>query len=208
MSDCCKSKLWPVVLGLLLIGASGCVSTSGDAPDPIRSGGGFTTAAGGAAVSNEPIDSSTCEGVLAGPPDTHSLKLQSLTDSGQANSPGIDTMCAALYQTSAPGDPFLTVALINFEADRFAAAHYDLLKGAFVAQGITLSEVDSLDESSLDQFSALIDREGIGRTTVFRKTTWVVTLSIGPTTSASPWTARDIEAIGQSILTRTGRRTE
>jgi hypothetical protein len=204
MSNFGKSKLWTVVLGLLLFGASGCVTTSGEAPDPTQSGGGFTTAAGDAALSSEPIDPLTCQGVLASPTGTHSLKLQSLTESVQADSQGVDTMCAAMYQTSTPGGPFLTVALINFDADRSAAAHYDLLKGAFAAQGIAISEVNSASEGSLDRFSALIDKQGIGRTTGFRKTTWVATVSVGPTTDASPWTARDIEVIGQSILTRAG----
>jgi hypothetical protein len=128
--------------------------------------------------------------------------LQSLTETASTGDVAVDSMCAAVYQTSTPGDPFLTVALINFDGDRSAVARYDLLKTAFVAEGGSLSEVESADEASLDRFSMLIDRDGIGRTTVFRKTTWVATVSAGPTTSDSPWSARDIEVIGQSILNR------
>ena len=187
---------------LVVMVAAACVSSSGDAPDPVVSGGGSTTAAGEAALSSEPLDPLTCQGVLASPSGTLSLELQSLTETAQAGDQLIDTMCAAVYETSTPGDPFLAVALINFDGDRSAVAHYDLLKAAFVSEGSVLSEVDSADEASLDRFSTLIDRDGIGRTTVLRKTTWVVTISVGPTTTDSPWTATDIEVIGQSILNR------
>jgi len=94
------------------------------------------------------------------------------------------------------------MALINFDDDRAAAARYDLLKAAFVAEGGLLSEVDSAEGASVDRFSMLIDRDGIGRTTVLRETTWVMTISVGPTTTDSPWTATDLEVIGQSILNR------
>jgi hypothetical protein len=130
------------------------------------------------------------------------LELQSLTDSGQGGSENIDSMCAAVYETANPGDPFLTVALIGFSADDAAAAHYDLLKGVFVTQGVAISEVDSAEEDLLDRVSALIDSDGIGRTTVLRQKNWLLTASVGPTTDDSLWTAADIQLIGESIIAR------
>jgi hypothetical protein len=186
---------------LIAILAAACAS-SGEPTDPVVSGGDPTTAAGEAALSSEPLDPLTCQGALATPSGALSLELQSLTETASTGDVALDSMCAAVYQTSTPGDPFLTVALINFDGDQAAVAHYNLLKTAFVAEGGALSEVDGADEASLDRFSMLIDRDGIGRTTVLRKTTWVATVSVGPTTSDSPWTARDIEVIGQSILNR------
>jgi len=187
-----RSLLIPFTAAALLLGACGS-STSG---------GGSATAAGEAALSTEPLDPLTCQGALASPSGTLSLELQSLTEATQAGDQLVDTMCAAVYQTSTPGDPFLAVALINFDEDPAAAARYDLLKAAFVAEGGVLSEVDSAGDTSVDRFSMLIDRDGIGRTTVLRTTTWVLTISVGPTTTDSPWTATDLEVIGQSILNR------
>ncbi len=195
------SRLLCVGFLVAMLGTA-CASGSGAAPDPVVSGAGSTTAAGDAALSTGPLDPLTCQGVLAIPSGTLSLDLQSLTETAQAGGQPIDTMCAAVYETSTPGDPFLTVALINFDGDLSATAHYDLLKAAFVAQGGALSEVDSEDDASMDRISALIDSDGIGRTTVLRKATWVMTISVGPTTSDSPWTATDLEVIGQSILNR------
>ena len=194
------------LLNLMLVGAfvfSACAtSDSGEAPEPVVSGQGSASAAGLAALSTGSIDPVTCAGVLGSPPVTHTLELQSLTDTGQAGSPQVDSMCAAVYETSSPGDPFLTVALINFDSGGAAAAHYDLLKGAFVAQGIAISEVNSADEGLMDSVSALIDTDGIGRTTVFRGESWVLTVSVGPTTEDSLWTTADLQVIGESILGR------
>ena len=189
----------------LLFAISGCSTSSSEPSDPVPSGPASTSAAGAAALSSEPIDPLTCEGVLGRPPDSHTLGLQSLTESGQAGSEGVDAMCSAVYETSTPGDPFLAIALIKFDADGQAAAHCGLLKGVFVAQGIPLSEVNSADEGPLDWVSGLIDREGIGRTTVLRQRNWVATVSVGPTIAASLWTATDILAIGESIIDRAQR---
>ena len=75
----------------------------------------------------------------------------------------------------------------------------------FVAEGVPLSEVNSADDNALDWVSALIDRDGIGRTTVLRQENWVMTVSVGPTTTDSPWTTTDIQAIGESIIDRAQR---
>jgi len=195
-------RLVLVPLLVLVISSCAITGTSGEAPDPVSSGLGPTSAAGAAALSTGSIDPATCEGVLGPPPQTHTLELQSLTDSGQGGSPRIDSMCAAVYQTSNPGDPFLTVALMRFDGDGPAVAHYDLLKAVFAAEGIALSEVDSTDEGVLDWVSALIDSDGIGRTTVMRQTRWVMTISVGPTTDDSLWTATDVQVIGESIIAR------
>jgi hypothetical protein len=186
----------------MVLVTSACITSTGDAPDPVISGVGAPTASGDAALSSEPINPLTCEGVLAAPVDTHSLELQALTESGQAGGQEVDAMCSAVYEPSTSGDPFLAVALIDFTADRSAATHYDLLKAAFAADDSVLSEVDSADGDSMDQFSAFVDRDGIGQTTVLRKTDCVVTISVGPTIDASPWTATDIAAVGESILNR------
>ena len=196
-------RLTPLLSFFVLISA--CATSSGEAPDPVVSGPGPMSAAGAAALSSDPIDPETCQGVLGQPPGTHTLELQSLTDSGQAGSDRIDSMCAAIYKTPTPGDPFLTVALIEFDADGPAAAHYDLLKDVFVAEGVPLSEVNSADDNALDWVSALIDRDGIGRTTVLRQENWVMTVSVGQTTTDSPWTTTDIQAIGESIIDRAQR---
>jgi hypothetical protein len=193
------------MLLVLLLVISACGGSSGGSPDPGSSGPDPTSAAGAAALSSGPIDPETCHGVLGPPPDTHTLELQSLTDAGQGGSEPIDVMCAAVYETSIPGDPFLTVALIRFDADESAAAHFDLLKGVFVAEGVPLSEADRPDEEQVDWVSALMDRDGIGRTTVLRQGNWVMTVSVGPSTSASPWTIEDIQAIGESIIERVQR---
>ena len=197
-------RVFPLLLLALVASACG-TSESGEALNPVSPSPDPTSAAGAAALSSDSIDPSTCRGVLGRPPETHTLELQSLTDSGQAGSERIDAMCAAVYETSNPGDPFLAVALIEFDAAGPATIHYDLLKGVFVAQAIPLSEVDSADEGVLDWVSALIDRDGIGRTTVMRHRNWVLTVSVGPTTADSLWTTTDIQAIGESIIDRAQR---
>ena len=201
-----KSRLLFLMLQTAVVVSACATSESGEAPGPVLSGPGSTSAAGLAALSVEPLDSATCQGVLASPPSSHTLELQSLTDSGQAGNQEIDAMCAAVYETATPGDPFLTVALIQFDSDGPAITHYDLLRGAFVAQGIAISELNSADENLLDSVSGLIDRDGIGRTTVMRQNDWLLTVSVGPTTNDSLWTAGDIQMIGESILSRA--RTE
>ena len=190
-------------LSLLALVISACVtSTSGEAPDPVFSGPGSTSAAGAAALSSEAIDPATCEGVLGRPPGTHTLELQSLTETGQGGNQQIDAMCAAVFDTTTPGDPFLTVALIRFDSDEPAIAHYDLLKRVFLDQGYPISEVNSTDERLSDRVSALIDNDGIGRTTVLRQNKWVLTISVGPTIAESLWTTADVEVIGESIIDR------
>ncbi len=197
-----KSRPLFLMLLLAFVISACATSESGEAPEPVVSGQGSASAAGLSALSTESINPATCEGVLGSPPGTHTLELQSLTDSGQGGSERIDSMCAAVYETSNPGDPFLTVALIRFDADDAAQAHYDLLKGVFVTQGVAISEVDSADEGLLDGVSALIDSDGIGRTTVLRQKNWVLTVSVGPTTDDSLWTTADIQLIGESIVVR------
>lgn len=187
---------------LVVIAATACGSTSGDTSDPVVASGGSPTVAGEAALSDEPLDPLTCQGALANNSDAYFSELQSLTEMAQASDEAVNTMCAAVYQTSTPGDPFLTVALINFDEGQFAVARYDLLKAAFVAAGGDISEADGADDVSIGRFSVLVDADGIGRTTVLRKTTWILTISAGPTTGEAPWTATDLEVIGQSILNR------
>ncbi len=191
-----------LLLPLLAIAVSACItSESGEPSEPDVSVPLSASEAGLAALSNEDLDPETCEGVLGSPPSTHRLELQALTETAQGG-PGIDSMCAAVYETSNPGEPFLTVALMKFNSDGAAIARYELLREVFVTQGQPISEVNSADGGLLDRFSALIDSEGIGRMTVLRQSTWVLTVSIGPTTATSLWTTDDVQLIGESIIGR------
>jgi hypothetical protein len=72
----------------------------------------------------------------------------------------------------------------------------------FVTQGIPISEVTSADERTADWFSALMDSDGIGRTTVIQLNSWVLTVSNGPTTEDALWTTDDLQFIGESIIAR------
>jgi hypothetical protein len=192
-----------VVLLALMIGVSACAtSQSGQASEPVLSGQHVASPAGLAALSTAAVDAATCDGVLATPPFTHGLTLRSLTATAQDSDQRIDAMCSAMYGTSAPGDPFLAVALIMFDADEAAIEHYELLESVFVASDALMSEVDSADENLIDRVSALIDRDGIGRTTVLRQNNYVLTVSIGPTTSESLWTTDDVYLIAESIVGR------
>ena len=197
-----KYRSLSLMLLLAFVISACATSASGDPPEPVLSGRDSASAAGLAALSTETIDPATCEGVLGSPPSTHTLELQSLTGSGQGGSDRIDAMCAAVYETSNPADPFLTVALIMFDSDGPAVAHYDLLRGAFITQGFAISEVNSAGEGLLDRVSALIDNDGIGRTSVLHQKNWVLTISVGPTMVDSLWTNADIDVIGESIIGR------
>ena len=192
-----------LVLPLLAFVASACItSESGQPPEPDISVPLSASEAGLAALSSESLNPETCQGVLGSPPGTHTLELQALTDTAQAGVQEIDSMCAAVYETPVPGDPFLTVALIKFKTDGPAIDHYELLKEVFVTQGQPISEVNSADDRLLDRFSALLDRDGIGRTTVLRQNSWILTVSVGPTTADSLWTSDDVQLIGESIIGR------
>ena len=165
------------------------------------------SAAGLAAMSNGSPDPVSCEGVLGTPPTSHRLELQALTETVQDGAPQIVTMCVAVYQTSTVGDPFLTVALINFDSASLAVVRYEMLKDVYVSQKkqYPFSEINSADDGLLDEFSALMDNEGIGRTTVLRQNNWVLTISNGPIIAGSPWTTDDLRIIGGSIIRRAQR---
>ncbi len=192
------------LVGLSVFLFSACAtSDSGAAQEPIVSPPLSASDAGQAAISNKTVDPRTCEGVLGRPPVGHMLGTQSLTNTAQDDAQQVSSMCSAVYETSNPGDPFLTVALIKFNSDDPAIAHYDLLKDAFVVLSHPISEINNADEDLTDRFSALMDTDGIGRTTVMRQNNWVLTVSIGPTTADSLWTADDLQLIGESIIRRT-----
>ncbi len=196
-----------ILLPLLAFVISGCItSESGGPSEPNESVPSSASDAGLAALLSGSLNPETCEGVLGRPPPTHTLELQALTDTAQATEPSLESMCAAVYETSVPAEPFLTVALIKFNADGPAVARYDLLREVFVTEGIPISEVTSADERTADWFSALIDRDGIGRTTVVQLNSWVLTVSYGPTTEDSLWTADDLQLIGESIIGRAQER--
>ncbi len=203
MTRVLAQKLLYLSLPLLVAATlSACISSSGEAPSPVSSVPLSTSEAGVAALSSGTLNPDTCQGVLGTPPDTHSLDLQALTTTARRDNQQIDAMCSAVFQTSNPGEPFLAVALLKFDSDTPAIAHYELLKDAFVALNHPISEVNSADDGLLDRFSALIDKDGIGRTTVMRQNSWVLTVSVGPTTTNSLWTTDDIQVIGESIIGR------
>ena len=191
-----------LLLPLLALTFAACAnSDSGDAPSPVSSIQSTLSAAGLAAITTGPLDPLTCEGVLGSPPSTHTLELQSLTDSGQGG-PQVESMCSALYQTSDRDIPFLVLSLINFGSNELAIATYDRARSTFISLDKLVSEVNSSDEDLLDHFSALQDSGNIGRTTVLRHNRWVLTVSNGPTVSDSLWTTDDLQLIGESILRR------
>lgn len=195
-----------ILLPVLAFAISACItSSSGEAPKPNVSVPLATSAAGASALATGSVDPETCEGVLGSPPATHTLELRSLTQSAQQESQQIEAMCSAVYETSNPGDPFLTIALIKFDSDTPSIERYDLIKSAFTTFGNPISEVNNADDGALDHFSALIDSDGIGRTTVLRQKNWVMTSSNGPTTADSLWTTDDLLVIGESILERAQR---
>lgn len=194
-------------LGLMLfvafaVAACTVSSESGGAPEPVIDPVAATTEAGSKAVSVVEIDPLTCVGVLEPASGDLSLETQSLTDGVQESQPQVVSMCSAIYETGEVDGEFLAIALMQFDSDDSAVAHYELMKGAFVASGAALSEINSADEGSVDQVSGLMDRDGIGRTNVLRQREWLVSISVGPTMAESSWVVGDIEAIGRGVLGR------
>ena len=186
-----------------LVGAACTVSSeSGGAQEPIMDPVAATTDAGSKAVSAVEIDALTCAGVLEPATGDLSLETQSLTDGVRESQPQVVSMCSASYETGEVGGEFLTVALIQFDSDESSIAHYELIKSAFAASGVALSEINSADEGSIDQVSGLMDRDGVGRTNVLRQHEWLLSISVGPTMAESSWVVGDMEAIGRGVLGR------
>jgi len=177
-------------------------SESGEASEPVSSAMNPTSEAGAAAVSTAAIDPDTCDGVLAPVSGELSSTTQSLTSSAKANQPQLESMCSAMYDTGVPGREFLAAALMKFDSDASAVAHYELMKSAFAGTDIPISELNNASENLMDQFSALSDRDGIGRTTVMRLKEWVLSISGGPTVAESPWGVGDLEMIGKDVMDR------
>jgi hypothetical protein len=192
------------VLLILALVASACTVTSksGEASEPVRSNELTSTDAGNIALTTAEIDATTCSGVLGAAPEGLVLNTESLTSTAVSEAQQIELTCAASYESSIPGDPFMTATLTKFESDGPAIERYEMIKEGFVTNNHPISELNSADENLTDQVSALIDGDGVGRTIVLRKKSKLVTVSIGPTMAAVPWTAADIEIIGKSILER------
>ena len=186
-----------------LVGAACTVSSeSGGAQEPVMDPVAATTEAGSKAVPAVEIDVLTCAGVLEPATGDLSLETQSLTDRVQESQPQVVSMCSATYDTGEVGGEFLTIALMQFDSDDSAIAHYELIKSAFVVSGVALSEINSADEGLIDEVSGLMDRDGVGRTNVMRQREWLVSISVGPTMAEAPWVVGDIEAIGRGVLGR------
>jgi hypothetical protein len=186
-----------------LVGAACTVSSeSGGAQEPIMDPVAATTDAGSKAGPAVEIDALTCAGVLEPATGDLSLETQSLTDGVRESQPQVVSMCSASYETGEVGGEFLTVALIQFDSDESSIAHYELIKSAFAASGVALSEINSADEGSIDQVSGLMDRDGVGRTNVLRQHEWLLSISVGPTMAESSWVVGDMEAIGRGVLGR------
>ncbi|NQW19158.1 MAG: hypothetical protein HQ477_00310 [Chloroflexi bacterium] len=196
-------RLFSLVM-FVAFGAMACAvaSESGGPSEPVVSPAIATSVAGAAAISSAAIDADTCEGVLATASAPHSLSRQSLTSSVQASEPNVESMCSAIYDTDVPGEPFLTVELVKFSSDEPAVERYEMIKDSFVQSDFAISEVNSADEGLIDQVSAWVDSDGIGRIMAMRQNGWVVTVSVGPTMAAAPWVVGDLEAIGAGVLER------
>ena len=182
--------------------ACGVSSESDEVSEPVVSPAIATTESGSNAVSAAEIDADTCDGVLAPVTGRLSLETQPLTDTVKEAQPQIESMCSALYETGEVGGEFLTIALIGFDSDDSAVSHYEMMKDVFVVSGVPISEVNNADERLTDQVSALMDSDGIGRTTVLRRQGWVMSVSVGPTMADSPWVVGDMEMIGRGVLDR------
>ncbi len=194
--------LLQMLVFVLLVSACGIASESGEAPEPVLSVALATSEAGVAALSSASIDPDTCEGVLGNAVGAHSRKTRSFTSTVQSSDQQIEAMCSATYETQKPGDPFLTAALIKFDSDEPAIARYEMIKEGWVINDMPISEINNADEALLDRVSVLIDSDGMGRIVALRKKNWLLTISIGPTTDVSPWTAGDTQMIGESIMGR------
>ncbi len=96
----------------------------------------------------------------------------------------------------------LTAALIKFDSAEPAIARYEMIKEGWVINDMPVSEINNADEALPDRVSVLIDSDGMGRIVALRKKNWLLTISIGPTTVVSPWTAGDAQMIGESIMER------
>ena len=178
------------------------VSSEGGAPEPVLDPVAATTEAGADAVSVVEIDPLTCAGVLEPAAGDLSLETQSLTDTVKDSQPQVTSMCSAIYETAEVGREFLTIALLQFDSDDSAVAHYELMKSTFIAGGVPISEINSADEGLIDQVSGLMNRDGIWRTDVMRQREWLLSITVGPTMAESPWIVGDIEAIGRGVLER------
>jgi hypothetical protein len=193
-----------ILLAIIALVAVACTATSesGEASEPVVSGVPDTTAAGAAALTTGSVDADTCEGVLGAPPDGGTLKTRSFTDTIKDSGQSIKVMCNADFESSTPGDPFLSTTLIEFDTDEPAVDRYEMIKDGFVVNSMPISEVNSADENLVDQLSILIDSDGVGRIVVLRQNNRVLTITIGPSMEAVPWTAADITMIGESIMER------
>lgn len=192
-----------VLMAIAVLAMAACGSiNSGEDLEPVLSEVNPTSKAGAAAVSAAEVDADSCIGVLT--PIEGDLKLftDSLTSTVSASEPQIKSMCSAMYDTSLPGSEFLAVVLIHLESDDAAVEHYELMKSAYTETGAEISEIKNSDEDLTEQISALIDSGGVGRTTVMRKRSWLVTVTVGPSMAESLWNAGDMESIARGVLDR------
>ena len=82
-----------ILLPFLVLAIAACAtSSSGEAPDPIRSQPLATSQAGIDTLTVGSLNPETCEGVLGRPPNTHTLGLQSLTETAQDEVQQINAM--------------------------------------------------------------------------------------------------------------------
>jgi FlaG/FlaF family flagellin (archaellin) len=192
-------------MALMVLAAvfAACVtSSSGEASEPVVSAAKPTSEAGSAAISLESVDADTCVGVLTRVEGDLKLFTDSLTSSVNKSEPQIVSMCSAMYDTGEPGREFLAVVLIHLESGDAAVDHYKLMKGAYAETGAVMSEINNADEGLIDELSALSDSNGIGRTSIFRQSEWLVTVTVGPTMAESLWNTGDMESIGRGVLDR------
>jgi hypothetical protein len=194
--------LLPLLFIALISAACTASSESGQASEPELSIELEMTGAGNAALTTFAVDADTCEGVLADNHPEFSLSTRSHTSAAVKEAQKVELNCTASYETSTPGGPFMSVGLIKFETDRAAIDRYEMIKEGFVINSLPISELNNSDESLMDHVSVLIDSDGMGRIISVRQNSRLLTVSIGPTMDAVPWTAADIGIIGKSIMKR------
>ncbi len=184
---------------VFLLAAAGCVisTDTGGPSDPVSSVPITNSPEGLAAVGAGFVDADTCAGVLGTAPSDQALEVRSLTSTVAVPGRDIDAMCSASFESSIPGDHFLTTTVILFSSDQAAIDRYEMIKDGFVIQNLPIYELNNASSDLIDQVGALINRDGMGRVATLRKKSWVVTVSAGPSTDAMPWLLGDLESIGR-----------
>jgi len=199
-----RSRITLLAGFLALLVIAGCaVASEGGASEPVVSNVAPTTEIGALSVGAGLVNFDTCEGVLGSGPESHALETRSHTLTVSSIHPDdVVGMCSATLQQVMPGAPFLSVVAIEFASDELAVERLAGIREGAVEEGLHYSEVDSSDPSLIDHVSVLSNSDGIGRISAFRQHSYVVSVTVGPSTEASLWSVGDMERIALSVLER------